>query len=200
MKNYSLKTFVSVAVLSTIGFLLMVIEFPILPSAPFLKLDFSDIAALVGAFMFGPLAAILIELLKNVLWFMFSGGIAGVPIGEFANFLSGLSFVFPIYYLFRYYQSKRVLAISSGLATISITVVMCLFNYFILLPFYIKIGGLPKNVDITALITYSIIPFNLLKGVIVSVIFFILYNYLEPWILRNRSPKEKSKRAYKHKK
>lgn len=200
MKNYSLKTFVSVAVLSTIGFLLMVIEFPTFFGGSFLKLDFSDVAALVGAFMFGPLAAILIEFLKNVLWFMMTGGVAGIPIGEFANFLSGLSFVLPIYYLFRYYQSKRSLVVASGLATISITLMMCLFNYFVLLPFYIKIGGLPKDINIAGLLTTAIIPFNILKGIVVSAIFFVLYNYLAPWIMRNRTPKEKSKQVYKRRK
>lgn len=199
MKNYSLKAFVSIAILSTIGFLLMVIEFPTFFGGSFLKLDFSDIAALIGAFMFGPLAAIIIELLKNVLWFMFSGGVAGVPIGEFANFLSGLSFVLPIYYIYRYYQSKRSLVVASAVSTISITVAMCVFNYFILLPFYIKIGGLPKNTDLTNLIVYAIIPFNILKGIVVSIIFFILYNYLKPWIIKNRSPKEKSRRVYNKK-
>ncbi len=64
MKNYSMKVFVSVAVLGTLAFILMMLQFPLLPSAPFLKLDFSDIPALIGGLLFGPLAVILVELIK----------------------------------------------------------------------------------------------------------------------------------------
>ncbi|EEC6522052.1 ECF transporter S component, partial [Listeria monocytogenes] len=81
MKNYSMKVFVSVAVLGTLAFILMMLQFPLLPSAPFLKLDFSDIPALIGGLLFGPLAVILVELIKNVLLYIVSGSPVGVPIG-----------------------------------------------------------------------------------------------------------------------
>ncbi len=99
MKNYSMKVFVSVAVLGTLAFILMMLQFPLLPSAPFLKLDFSDIPALIGGLLFGPLAVILVELIKNVLLYIVSGSPVGVPVGELANFISG-SFLRTTYLLF----------------------------------------------------------------------------------------------------
>ncbi|EFS02687.1 YpaA, partial [Listeria seeligeri FSL S4-171] len=73
------------------------------------------------------------------------------------------------------------------------TIAMAIFNYFVLLPFYIKLGGLPANTDIAWLITYAIIPFNLLKGVIVSAVFLLLYSRMKKWIIKNQSVKERRK-------
>ncbi|HDU1140343.1 TPA: riboflavin transporter FmnP, partial [Listeria monocytogenes] len=70
---------------------------------------------------------------------------------------------------------------------------MAVFNYFVLLPFYIKLGGLPANTDVAWLITYAIVPFNLLKGVIVSAVFLLLYSRLKKWIAKNQTMKERRK-------
>lgn len=193
MKNYSMKVFVSVAVLGTLAFILMMLQFPLLPSAPFLKLDFSDIPALIGGLLFGPLAVILVELIKNVLLYIVSGSPVGVPVGELANFISGIFYVLPIYYLFHWLRSTKGMVLSTAVGTLLMTGAMALFNYFVLLPFYIKLGGLPANTDVAWLITYAIIPFNLLKGVIVSAVFLLLYSRLKKWIAKNQTIKERRK-------
>ncbi|WP_088809625.1 MULTISPECIES: ECF transporter S component [Listeria] len=197
MRNYSMKTFVSVAVLGTLAFVIMLLQFPLLPSAPFLKLDFSDIPALIGGLMFGPLAIILIELIKNVLEFIVSGSPVGVPVGEISNFLSGICFTLPIYYLFRHFRETKGLIFATGVGTICMTIVLAIFNYFVLLPFYIKLGGLPASTDVFGLIITAIIPFNLLKGVIVSAGFLLLYAPMKNFIIKNQSPKERKKHEKK---
>lgn len=193
MKNYSMKVFVSVAVLGTLAFILMMLQFPLLPSAPFLKLDFSDIPALIGGLLFGPLAVILVELIKNVLLYIVSGSPVGVPIGEISNFINGIVYVLPIYYLFHWFRSTKGMVLSTAIGTLVMTVVMSIFNYFILLPFYIKLGGLPADTDVAWLVTYAIIPFSLLKGVIVSAVFLLLYSRLKKWIAKNQTIKERRK-------
>ncbi|MBC2329978.1 ECF transporter S component [Listeria swaminathanii] len=198
MKNYSMKVFVSVAVLGTLAFILMMLQFPLLPSAPFLKLDFSDIPALIGGLLFGPLAVILVELIKNVLLYIVSGSPVGVPVGELANFISGIFYVLPIYYLFHWLRSTKGMILSTGVGTLLMTIAMAVFNYFILLPFYIGLGGLPKDTDINWLVTYAIVPFNLLKGVIVSTVFLLLYSRLRKWITKNQSVKERRKFEKRH--
>ncbi|ECL0211573.1 riboflavin transporter FmnP, partial [Listeria monocytogenes] len=80
-----------------------------------------------------------------------------------------------------------------AIGTLVMTVVMSIFNYFILLPFYIKLGGLPADTDVAWLVTYAIIPFSLLKGVIVSAVFLLLYSRLKKWIAKNQTVKERRK-------
>ena len=80
----------SVAVLSAVAFVLAFFEFPVPLSPSFARMDLSDFPALIGAFAFGPVAGILIELVKNLLG-LFSTATNGV--GELANFLMGASFV-----------------------------------------------------------------------------------------------------------
>ncbi|MBC2282906.1 ECF transporter S component [Listeria booriae] len=198
MKKYSLKAFVSIAVLGAVAFVIMLIQFPLLPSAPFLKLDFSDVPAVIGGLLFGPLAIILIEFVKNVLEYLVTGSFVGVPVGELANFLSGICFVLPIYYVFRYARSTKAMILGAGIGTVTMTVMMSLFNYFVLLPFYITVGGLPAGTNIAALVTTAILPFNLLKGVVVGAVFILVYGRMRSWIMKNTIVKLKVSKDKKH--
>lgn len=198
MKKYSLKTFVSIAVLGAVAFVIMLIQFPLLPSAPFLKLDFSDVPAAIGGLLFGPLAIILIEFVKNVLEYLVTGSFVGVPVGEMTNFLSGICFVLPIYYVFRYARSTKAMILGVGIGTVMLTVVISLLNYFVVLPFYITVGGLPAGTDIAALVTTAIIPFNLLKGVVVGAVFILVYGRMRSWIMKNTIVKLKVSKDKKH--
>ena len=79
------------AVLAAIAFVLQLIEIPLpMLIPPFIKLDFSDLPALIGAFAQGPVCGILIQLVKNLLHTMDSGSFG---IGELSNFLLGAVFV-----------------------------------------------------------------------------------------------------------
>lgn len=80
----------SVAVLSAVAFVLAFFEFPVPLTPSFARMDLSDFPALIGAYAFGPVAGILIELVKNLLG-LFSSATSGI--GEFANFLMGASYV-----------------------------------------------------------------------------------------------------------
>lgn len=88
-KQLSIRTMTSVAVLSAVAFVLAFFVFPVPLSPSFARMDLSDFPALIGAFAFGPVAGILIELVKNLLG-LFSTATSGV--GELANFLMGASF------------------------------------------------------------------------------------------------------------
>ncbi|MBC1209816.1 ECF transporter S component [Listeria booriae] len=198
MKKYSLKTFVSIAVLGAVAFVIMLIQFPLLPSAPFLKLDFSDVPAAIGGLLFGPLAIILIEFVKNVLEYLVTGSFVGVPVGEMTNFLSGICFVLPIYYVFRYARSTKAMILGVGIGTVMLTVVISLLNYFVVLPFYITVGGLPAGTNIAALVTTAIIPFNILKGVVVGAVFILVYGRMRSWIMKNTIVKLKVSKDKKH--
>ncbi|MDF2840797.1 MAG: ribU [Clostridia bacterium] len=178
MRNSRVQLMVKVGMLSALSFIIMFLEFPLLPSAPYLKMDLSDIPAIVGAFAFGPMAGVVIELIKNILHFITKPETGGV--GELANFLTGSSFVIVASLI--YFRSKRKASAIIGLAvgTVVMTIVMCFANYYILLPLYAPaLFEGPISVILNVIYTTTL-PFNLIKGVIVSVITILIYKRLSP--------------------
>jgi len=94
VKQNSTKVLTRIAILSAVAFILMLFEFP-LPFIPFFyKMDFSEAAVLIGGFAMGPGAAVVIEALKNLLYFWIHGSMTG-GVGEIANFIVGCALCVP---------------------------------------------------------------------------------------------------------
>ncbi|KZL90111.1 ECF transporter S component [Clostridium magnum] len=187
MKNGKLNRLVKMSLLGVIGFLLMFIEVPIPIFPSFLKIDISDLPALIGAFALGPAAGIGIELLKNILHGIFKGAETAF-IGELANFVVGSVLVFSAGYVYNKNKSRNSAVLGLVVGTIAMTVVASVFNYFVLLPLYEKVLHFPINAivamgskvnshitDINSLIVWSIAPFNLIKGAVVSALTMAAY-------------------------
>ncbi len=185
--NSKLRFLTKTAILSAAAVLVMLFEVP-LPFAPsFYKLDFSESVILMGSFAMGPLAGVIIELLKNLIKALIFGTQTGY-IGEFANFLVGASFVLTASLVYKKRHTKKNALIGMTLGTLMLALVGALVNYFILIPAYVKIMGLPLDAiidagsavnasitDLKTLIAFAVVPFNLVKGVICSAIAFLLY-------------------------
>ena len=166
---------VKVALLATIGFVLMQFELrlPIFPR--FLALDISDVPGLVGAVFLGPVAGVFISLLKNLLDLLLTGSSSG-GIGQFANFVIGASLVVPIGIIYRKYSTLPGYLAGGAVGLTSMVIVACLMNYFILLPLYSRLfmpmetilemaNAVNSSVtNVRGLILLAIVPFNLLKG------------------------------------
>ncbi len=172
MKNVSKSTnsMVKLALLSAIALVLSYIQFPILPAFAFLKIDLGDIPALIGAFAFGPLFGIAVEGIKNLLIFVFNPSGTG-GIGELANFIIGASFVGTAGFLYGRNKTKKSAIISLLVSIAVMGVVGVLANYFILIPLYQKFMA----INIPNYLVYGIIPFNLIKGLIISVVTMLIY-------------------------
>ena len=132
-KQLSIRTMTSVAVLSAVAFVLAFFEFPVPLSPSFARMDLSDFPALIGAFAFGPVAGILIELVKNLLG-LFSTATSGV--GELANFLMGASFAATAGLIYKQHKTKRTALIGGIIGSVVMGIVAALANYFILLPLF----------------------------------------------------------------
>ena len=196
MPKINTHTLVKVAILSALSVVLMMLEIP-LPFAPaFYKLDFSEVPVLLGAFSLGPGAAVLIELLKNLLYLLLRGT-ATAGVGELANFAVGLAFVLPAALLYRRRRSRRQAVIGLAAGTVCITLAGALVNYFVLLPAYSAFMGLPLdsliqmgtavNRHITSLgtlVVFATAPFNLVKGLFCSLIVLLIYKKLSPLLHR----------------
>ena len=184
-KNVNLRRFVTIAMLGSISFVFMLLNFP-LPGLPsFLKIDFSDVPALIAVITMGPIAGILVELLKNLLEWIYVGSPTGVPVGQMANFATGVLFILPVYYVYNKYTSVKGLLAGLVVATVSMTVGMALLNYIAFIPMYAYF--MDFHLDTYETIVLGIIPFNLIKGVMLIAIVLLLFKTMSKWISQQRS-------------
>ncbi|NLY29260.1 MAG: ECF transporter S component [Firmicutes bacterium] len=159
------------ALLSAMSFLLMfALEFPLPGFPPYLKYDPSDVCGLLAAFSFGPAAGFLVELVKSILFFL-SGKSADGIVGATAALVAGGTLVVAAGKT--YAMGKRSLILSLLVGTVTMTVIMVTANYFIFLPLW----GLPTH-QITMPLVIAMTGFNLVKGVITSILTIIIYQSL----------------------
>ncbi|KIL43560.1 riboflavin transporter FmnP [Jeotgalibacillus alimentarius] len=181
LKNTQLL--VKLSMLSAVAFLLMMLNFP-LPFLPeFLKIDFSDVPALLAAILFSPMAGVVVEALKNILYYLFKG--SGVPIGELSNFIAGCAFILPVAFFYHKRKTKGALAKGLIAGTVLMVLLLAVLNYFLILPAYAWFFGMDYMLDPAVklgLTTGAIIPFNLIKSACVAALFIPLFVKLKPWI------------------
>ncbi|MDU2665209.1 MAG: ECF transporter S component, partial [Clostridium perfringens] len=173
MKTKTLNTnrFIKLSLLSAIAVILMYIDFPVIPIFPWLKIDLSDVPALMGAFAFGPLAGVIIELMKNLLILIVKGtGTAFV--GELANFLVGVALVWPAAMVYKKNKTKKTAVLGMVLGILCIEVVGILANVYLLLPAY---GMAMSKAELMQYVTVGLIPFNGIKAILVCGITYALY-------------------------
>jgi riboflavin transporter FmnP len=191
-ENLNTKTMVKISVLSVIALILMLLDFPLWFTPTFLKFDISDVPALIGSFALGPMAGVLVQLVKNLLNLLIEGSGTG-GVGELANFIVGSIYVYTAG-LF-YYRDKTfknaVIGMTAGVLVMTISI--SLINYYFMIPFYAKLFGLPIDkivamgsavnkyvVDFKTLILYAVVPFNLFKGIIVTLVTLLMYKRVSP--------------------
>ena len=201
MSNTNNKTrkLVEIGMLGAIATVLMLFEFPspfIAP--PFYELDLSEVPVLVGAFALGPMAGATIELVK-ILINLLINGTATAFVGEIGNYLLGCSFIIPAALIYKKHKTKKNALIAMVIGTIVMTVFGCFLNAYVLLPTYATAFGMPIdaivgmgsaiNANINDVMTFVIIavaPFNIIKGIIVSVITLLIYKHISPILKGNR--------------
>ncbi|MDM0467755.1 ECF transporter S component [Clostridium perfringens] len=173
MKTKTLNTnrFIKLSLLSAIAVILMYIDFPVIPIFPWLKIDLSDVPALMGAFAFGPLAGVIIELMKNLLILIVKGTGTGF-VGELANFLVGVALVWPAALVYKKNKTKKTAILGMVLGVLFIEVVGILANVYLLLPAY---GMAMSKAELMQYVTVGLIPFNGIKSILVCGITYALY-------------------------
>lgn len=187
VKSSKLLRMIILALLGTISLVLLFLNFPLPFLPPYLKIDFSEVPALLASLIFSPLAGIIVIAIKNVLYLLIGGG---EPVGVASNFLAGVLFVAPVALI--YHKYKGVKSIISGLVigTIVMAVAMSVLNYLVLLPVYAWFMGMEEmkieSVKRIAVI-YGVLPFNVLKGIIVGMLFIPLFTRLRAWIERQQA-------------
>ena len=189
----SVRTISMTAMLSAVAYLLAFVEFPVPLSPSFARMDLSDFPALIGAFAFGPLSGLLIELVKNTLQLLTTstGGI-----GEIANFLMGASYVVAAGVLYKHRKTKKTALLACITASFVMGAAAALANYFILLPLFESFMPLDQLIASFAeflpfihteldVVLFNAFPFNLLKGLVIGGVTMLIYKRLTP-ILKGR--------------
>ena len=184
MKKMNLKQMVFLAILGAWAVVMRLFDFPILPLAPFLKVDFSDLVVLIGLLVNGPIGAILVAAIRDISSYIMKGGEAGIPIGASMSFIASLAYILPVHLILlkgKNWNKFIKYSLMVGLSSVSMTFAMSLLNYFIALPLYIKILNFPIE-SIKDYVLSLIMPFNLIKGGIVSVGLILVLQIISPII------------------
>lgn len=187
-KLFTTKNLVLMAMFSALATVLHIFDFPIPFIAPdFLKIDLSEIPVLIGSFIMGPLAGVVMEAVK-ILPKLSIKGTTTAYVGDLANFCIGCCLVIPASIIYKHKKTKKNALLGMAVGTLAMTVVGVVLNYYIMLPFYVKLFGTPLDNIIKAgkainplisnkltFVLLSIAPFNMVKGVIDGLITALIY-------------------------
>ncbi len=183
------------AMLSAVAFVLMFLDFSVPLIPPFVKMDFSELPALLASFALGPLYGVVVCLVKNLIHLLITSTNGA---GELCNFLLGAAFCLPAGLIYKHRKSRRGAVLGSLAGAVIMAVVSVPINYFISYPAYVVFYGLPLD-QIIALyqkirpsvngllecLTVFNLPFNLVKGLLTAAVCFVIYKPLSP-ILHGR--------------
>ena len=186
------------AIMAAIATILMYVEFPIPVMPGFIKLDFSELPALLTSFSLGPWYGALVCLLKNLIHLPVTQS-SGV--GELANFLIGIFFVIPAGFIYQKVKTRKGALIGSLAGALIMALISFPINYFIVYPFYTNfmpmeaiIGAyqaiLPSIKGLSDALLIFNVPFTFVKGMIDVVITFLVYKRLSPIIKGTNSKKQ----------
>ena len=179
------------AVFAAIATVLMYFEFPLPFMPPFLKVDLSGAVVLIGAFIFGIGPAITMIGIKDLIHLTQSqtGGS-----GELADFLMLSTLVIVAVLIYRAHKTRKMAAIGCVVGSVAMACMGMLTNYFLIIPFYSAVGMPidqilalcatinPSINGMGAYLLVGVLPFNLIKGAILTVITMLAYKKLSTFI------------------
>lgn len=195
----SARTVSFIAMFSAIAAVLMLIEIPLFFAPSFYEIDLSEIPVLICAFYLGPVAGVVSEFLKIVLKLLIKGTSTAF-VGDFANFFVGCSLVLPAAIVYHVRKTRKNAIIGLVVGSAVMTVFGSFFNAVYMLPKFSQLFGLPLDTivamgtevnpaihSISTLVLFAVVPFNLLKGILVSLLTLLLYKRVERLFFR-RNP------------
>ena len=187
-----------IAMFSAIAAVLHIVDIPLFFAPSFYKLDFSELPVMICAFYMGPVAGVTCEFVKIVLKLLIKGTSTAF-VGDLASFLVGCSFVLPAAICYQATLSKKGAVLSLALGTAVMSVFGSMFNAWYLIPKFSELFGMPMDAIISmgtavnsaitslpTLVLFAVVPFNIVKGVLVSVLTMLLYKRVEKVFFRRK--------------
>lgn len=182
----STKNVVLMGMFGALAGVLMVFEIPLPFIAPsFYGLDLSEVPILVGTFALGPVAGAVMEMVKILVKLVIKPTSTGF-VGEFANLMLGCSLILPAGVIYRFNKTKKGAVTGMVVGTAVMAVVGVVLNALVMIPFYSNLmpldniikAGAAINPAISNVWTFAVIcvgPFNIIKGVVVSLVTALVY-------------------------
>ena len=193
-KLFTTRKVAMIGMFSAISMILMLFEVPLPFAPPFYKLDLSELPVLIGGFAFGPAAAVMIEFAK-ILLKLFVKGTSTAFVGELANFAVGCSFVLPASIVYLFWKKKKGAITGCITGTLVLALFGSMFNAVYLLPAFSKLYGMPLDTilgmgsavnplmtegSMISFVVCCVVPINLIKGTVVSLLTMLIYKPLSP--------------------
>ena len=192
MKEKKIRMIALIAIFGALAAVLMVFRFPLPFMPPFLSFDLAGVPELIVAFTFGPLAGILVVVLRILLQLVISGT-NSMFTGELQGLMLSLALVLPASIIYQHNKTKKG-AIQGMLAGSITNVVVAVFtNMVIIIPFYVALYGMDMDAIISMtqavnpyidstfkLVLLGIIPFNIIKNVATCLVTFVIYKKISP--------------------
>ena len=185
----SVQYLTRIAVLGALASILFMIEIPVVA---FYKLDLSTLPVLLGAFSMGPLPGLAILLIKDLTGMLHSGT---MYVGELADFIMSAAYVLPAVLVYRMKKSRKTALLGMIVGTVAMISVAVLVNWKIMIPFYMGAFNMPMEAIVGMaqkalpfvdtewkLLMFVTAPFNLLKGVVLSAVTYLIYKPLSPML------------------
>ena len=184
------KKLVITSMLGAISAILMLFKFPLPFSPSFITMDFSELPVVLGGFILGPIYGITISYIK-IFINLIMNGTTTFYVGELANFLYSVAYILPAILIYKKNKTKKNAVLGLIIGTLVATFVAITLNLIIIFPLYAKLMGVslediilmvtsvnPYVKNMVSLMIFSLLPFNLFKYGLTSLITFVLYKKL----------------------
>ena len=176
------------AMLAAVATVLMYLEFPVPIMPGFIKLDISELPALIASFAYGPVAGVVVCLVKNLIKLPSTSTAA---VGELCNFMLGADFVIPAGLVYKKMKKRSGAIVGAVVGAAAMALISLPSNYFITYPIYANfmpidvIVGMYQaiNPNVNGLLQCLIVfnmPFTFFKGMLDVAICFLIYKPLSP--------------------
>ena len=184
------KKIAFIGLMGAVSAVLMLFRFPIPFMPPFLSFDLSGLMEMLGGFMFGPMAAACIIVVKILLQLVMQGSFS-LGTGELQNLILSCSYVLPALIIYHRNKTKKMVITGMAVSTIFVSVMAVFTNLYLIIPFYVKLFGMsmddiitmcrtvnPAMKNVTSMAVFGLLPFNLIKYGVTSLVTFIVYKRL----------------------
>ena len=189
-----IKEIAFIGVLGAASAVMMLFRFPIPFLPPFLSFDLSGVMEMLGGYMFGPMAAFFVILVKIMVQLSMQGSFS-FGTGELQSLMLSCTYVLPAVMLYQRKKTKKMAVAGMALSTLLVSGVAVLTNLYLIIPFYAKLSGLtmadfvamctavnPAVKSAAGMVILGIVPFNLIKYSATSLVTFLVYKRLSKFI------------------
>ena len=194
MTGFKIRRLTGTAMLSGVAYVLMFLEFPVPFMPPFIKMDFSELPALLAAFAYGPVAGVMVCLIKNLLHLLNS---QSAGIGELSNFILGSVFVLTAGIFYKKKHTKKGAVLGSLIGAGVMGIVSMFTNYYVVYPIYTNYMPMESIIAAYQLIFKGVdnlwecllvfnLPFTIVKGLCSVIITFLISKPLSPILKGSR--------------